>query len=109
MKYDLYKLYDENTILFNERTDELYEILEYVPEIDYGIFNHYKVKNLKTNKEEIMTESYIRQCFLTMDDIINNIEQTLKLIDDCQDKINELMNKKEKFNNQLLNVERKES
>lgn len=107
--YSKYQKYQVGEILYNEFTENLYEIAEYIPEIEYGIFNNYKVRNMVSGNIEEMTESYISQRLVSMYEINKRIDNLLNIIDNCQLEINNKLKLKEKFTTQLTLVERKES
>lgn len=107
--HEQYQTYKVGEILFNPETNQMCEVIEYVPEIEYSIFNNYIVKDLKTNKKENMSESYINIRFVTIDKLNKRIKNLLTTIDNCQSEISERLLIKEQFTKQLTLVERKES
>lgn len=92
-------------ILCNIETKELFEIIEYVPEIEYNIQHIYVLKSLESDKRFEFTKGYMIFKMESMNTIDRKIENYNKLVNEYSGNISDLRWLKSEMLNKLKQSE----
>lgn len=73
-------MFEVENIIYNTGTKEIFEIIGYLPEIEYGIHHIYEIKNLENNNVEKCNLAWLNQYMTTYEKLEELIKNNNKII-----------------------------